>query len=258
MKIKIFASLLIMIFLASTTVKARQADEFLIRNYTLSIAVECLNTALAIMEGMPGVATNSHINLSAGFGSMDRRVSNRELEMSLQTLQNMGRITHSSSSSQNVFASISDLQSSLRVRTDEYDRLMVLLYEVETMQDFNRVENRLVQVIMDMEHLQGSLNHWLFESSTARINISLFVETEDEYIEPYGAMARIGNAFTTSAESTLRVFQGILIGIVFISIPLMFFVIIVGCVVALVLRRNKRRKKGGELIETNNKTDSDQ
>jgi len=258
MKIKIFASLLIIVFLACTTTQARQPDEFLIRNYTMTIAVECLNTALAIMEGMPGVATNSHINVSAGFGSMDRRVGNRELEISLQILQSMGSVTHSSSSSQNVFSTITDLRSQLEVRSNEYNRLMALLHEVESIQNFNRVENRLIQVIFDMEHLQGSLNHFNFETGTSRIHVSLFLETEDEVIEPVGALARIGNAFTTSAASTLTVFQGILIAIVYISIPLIFFALIVICVITLVLKANRKRKKGGELIETNKEINSDQ
>ena len=251
MKIKIIVSLLIITFLAgTTTVQARQPEEFLIRNYSISIAVECLNTALQIMEGMPGIAINSHVNTSAGFGSMDRRVNNRDLEISLQTLQNMGRVTHSSSSSHNVFSTVTDLRSRLEVRSNEYDRLMELLYEVETMQNFNRVENRLIQVIMDMEHLQGSLNHFNFETGTSRIHISLFLEAEEEEDEePPGALARIGNAFTTSAASTLRVFQGILIALVYISIPLVFFAAIVICVFVLVIRRNRKRRKGGEIDE---------
>lgn len=257
MKIKIFASLLSLMFLASTNIQARQPDEFLIRNYTLSIAVECLNTALAVMEGMPGVGINSHINVSAGFGSMDRRVNNRDLEISLQTLQNMGRVTHSSSSSQNVFSTITDLRSRLEVRSNEYERLMTLLHEVESMQNFNRVENRLIEVIFDMEHLQGSLNHFNFETGTSRINVSLFIETEDIEIEPYGAMARIGNAFTASAASTVRVFQGIVIAIVYISIPLIIFATIVTSVVTFAIRLSRRRRKGGELVEKNNETNKE-
>jgi len=248
MKCKFFAILataFVLMILISLPAQARRPEDFLIRNYSISLAVECIISATEAMANLPGATINSSIDTVNGFGSMDRRVSNLDLESALAALQAMGQLQSSNTNSQNVFAVMTDVESQLEVRSNEYDRLMTLLYEVEGFNNFNTIENRLVNVIGDMEHLQGRLKHLNFETSTSRISIWITqLPEEEEEPEVYGAFARIGRAFSNSAKATLDVFQGILVVLAYASIPLTALIIFGMCVFVIIRRLIKKGKVG--------------
>ena len=234
-------AVLLLCVLPPAKIHANQPSDFLIRNYTIGLVVDCLDTALEQLSNMPGIILNSHIDIQSGWGNMDRRVANRDLERALADLRSFGQIVTNNSSSQNVFAVVSDLRSEFQVRNTEYDRLMQLLYEVDTLNQFTSVENRLVQVIADMEHIRGRLNHLELETGTSRINISLFVVEEEIYIEEPGAFERINLAFTSSNQVTLSVLQGILIFLAYISVPLVSYGLFAGVIIWLVVLRKKKK-----------------
>ena len=243
------AVILIFLLSAGTDVQASQPSDFLIRNYTIEIEVYCLDEALRRLGAMPGIILNSRIHVQADWGAMDRRVTVLDLERKLADLQGLGRVVNMVSHSRNVFAEVSDLRSEWQVRNAEYNRLMALLYEVDTIDNFSQVENRLGNVISDMEWLSGRLNHLDFETGTARLGISLFAVDElEQPVAPMGAAARIGNAFMSSAGLTLFWIQAVLIFFVYASVPLAMFATVGFCVLYFVLIR-KKRKKGGKSDE---------
>ena len=247
--------LLLCVLPLPTKAHANQPADFLIRNYTIGLVVDCLDIALERLSTMPGIVLNSHIDIQSGWGTMDRRVVNRDLERALADLHSLGQVINNNSGSQNVFAVISDLRSEFNVRNTEYDRLMELLYEVDTINHFTSVEHRLVQVIADMEHIRGRLNHLELETGTSRINISLFVaETEIEAEDP-GTFERISMAFTNSNQVTLSVLQGILIFFAYISVPLISYGLVVGVIIWLVVLHKKRKSAAGNQNVAVNKSE---
>jgi len=225
----------------STKIHANQPSDFLIRNYSIGLHIDCLDTALEQLNNMPGIILNSHIDIQSGWGSMDRRVANRDLEMTLNRIQGLGQVVTNNSGSQNVFSVISDLRSEFQVRNTEYNRLMELLYEVETLSHFTSVENRLIEVIADMEHIRGRLNHLDLETGTSRIHITLSVVEADEGDEDPSLIERIIDAFTTSNQVILSVVQGILIFLAYIIVPVVSYGLLVGVIIFLVVLRKKRK-----------------
>ena len=225
----------------STKVHANQPSDFLIRNYSIGLTIDCLGTALEQLNNMQGIILNSHIDIQSGWGSMDRRVTNRDLEMALEHLQSLGQVVYNHSGSQNVFSVISDLRSELNVRNTEYNRLMELLYEVETLSQFTSVENRLVQVIADMEHIRGRLNHLELETGTSRIHITLSVVEVEEALEDPGLFERMMMAFMTSNQAILSVLQGILIFFAYISVPLASYGLVAGVIIWLAVFYKRKR-----------------
>jgi len=224
-------------------VQANQPNDFLIRDYNIDIVVYNLEEALEVLNNLPGFVLNSRIDVRSGWGHMDRMISNIDMERAMADLHGMGRVVHSSSASRNVFALVSDLQSSFQVRSAEYDRLMELLHEADTMANFTNIENRLVQVIENMEDIRSRQDQLAFETATARIRIGLSAAAPEAEDEPeYGAIQRIGNAFVSSAGITFAVLQWILIVLAYVSIPLGFFIIVGIGVVWIVLRRNRVRE----------------
>lgn len=220
-----------------------QPADFLIRTYRIELEVECLEAALDRLNRLPGIVLSSHIHVQSDWGVMDRRVSNLALEAKLREIYSLGRVTHSETHTQNVFVVVLDLRSEFGVMNTEYGRLMELLVEVDTIENFSRVENRLVQVIRELERVQGRLNHFEFETGTSRVSIGLNAVGDVEPVMPAeGAFARIGQSFVSSAGMTLAVLQGILILFAYMSIPLAFLLAVGFCVLWVVLRRKRRRR----------------
>jgi len=239
-----FGLMLFVIFTLMSAIEAQanRPSDFLIRNYTIGLEVDCLEEALLRLGHMPGIVINSRIHIQSDWGTMDRRVAVLELDSALEQLHSLGRVVHSESSSQNVFSMVTDLRSEFQVRSAEYDRMMELLHEVTTIDNFTRVENRLVQVISEMEHIRGRLNFFEFETGTARIHITLNAVDPLAIDEIQGPLARIGNAFINSFDITLWVLQMILIVIIYLSVPLLFISIFVALGFVLYRKRKKNRK----------------
>ena len=242
--------IIISLFTGPITARAEQPSDFLVRTHTISLEVACLDEALRRLGNMPGIVLNSSIHMQAEWGTMDRRVANHELEHSLAELHSMGRVVSMESHSTNVFAMFTDLRSEFEVRSDEYDRLMELLYAVDSIDNFTHVENRLVNVISEMEFLQGRLNHFDFETGTTRLHIDIRATDPDrEIIEPISAFSRIGTAFVDSAGFTLSFVQWALIIFMYISVPLMAFAVMGFSIVFLFRKYQKRAKKAGESLQ---------
>ena len=233
-----------------TNVYAQQPSDFLIRNYSIEILVDDLDEAFLILNNIPGLNLNSHINIRSGLGNMELMIDNRDMEIALSTLRSLGQVRASRNWSQNVFNSVNELQLEFDVRRDQHYRLMELLYQVDTLENFVVVENRLFPLITEIERIRSSLNHFNLETTTTRIHITIFSEEAAIEVEPVGAFERIGNAFLNSAALTLAVIQWTLIFFVYISVPLTMAVVIF-CIYWFGIRKRRKKGKVGEQDEVN-------
>ena len=222
--------------------------EFLEHRYNITIAVECMDEALLQMSRLPGFEMSSQINIANGTGQAVRLVDTRDIDRTLDLLSEMGTVTNSSSSATNNFSVWSGITAEIAVRSQEYDRLMELLYDATTMDEFNHIERRLRQVISDMEWLRGQLNSVEHRIGTAQINISLFEVEEDWLPEPEpepeapGRLRRIADAFVSSLRGTLNGAQAVVVFLAYVSLP----VVLVAAIAAVVLVICKRRAKKNE------------
>ena len=240
MKLKhIFASLLALFMVLTPSVANTQ--EFLEHRLNITIAVKCMDEALTQMRDLPGFEMSSHMDIANGTGHALRLVDARDIERTLSTLNEMGTVTNSDSRADNNFSAWSSLRAEITIRSHEYTRLMELLYEAITMDEFNHIERRLRQVIADMEHLRGQLNNVEGRLATAQINISLFEVAEDWVYEPetVGRLQRIGNAFVDSLSATLNGAQAFAVFLARISLP----VVLIAAVITIVLVCKKAKRK---------------
>jgi len=225
--IAVFA--LCMILLATPV----RAQDFLVQQHSITIDVESLEDALQRMGAMPGFELSSQTSIADGRGSAVRMVQNRDLNRTLELLGELGSVTRADSSARNFFDEWSGLTAEFAVRNREYDRMMELLHDATTMQQFNQIERRLREIISQQEQIRGRLNSIEFEMGSARIfvTLNLYVPTvEEEYIpepepepedEPIvvGRLREIGDTFMNSASGTLAAVQAVLIFLARISIP---------------------------------------
>jgi hypothetical protein len=240
-------------FIKTAEIRANPSD-YLIRSYTIELTVDDLGEALELLGTMPGIDLNSSINVYAGGGHIERIVANRDLSAALAVLHRMGQVTGVESQSRNVFAAVSDLRSEFEVRSIEHHRLMELLYAANTLAGFQRIEQRLVQVIADLENVKGRLNRLELDMGTARIHVALVTAGPEPESEPEpdavaapaqeeGPFHRIERAFMLSANASLTVLMGVLVALSYISVPLVAAAVGVG-VWRFVVHKN--RKGGGK------------
>jgi len=235
----IVASLLALII--AVTPGLVSAQEFLEHRHNITIAVECMDKALSQMSNLPGFEMSSHMDIANGTGHALRLVNAYDIEHTLNLLDEMGTVTNSDSRADNNFSAWSAIRAEITIRNHEYTRLMELLYEATTMDEFNQIERRLRQVIADMEHLRGQLNSVEGRLATAQINISLFEVEADWVYEPetVGRLRRIGDAFVDSLAATLRGAQAVAVFLAHVSLP----VVLIATVTAIVFVVKRRKRK---------------
>ena len=224
---------------------AAPAENFLIRTYRIEVAVESLEAALPGILAMPGTDLQTELNFQAGSGRLERLVENHELAATLNILRGMGQMSGISSTTRNEFAQFNGLRSEFRIRDGEYRNLQTLLHEAETLTDFRIIENRLVNLITEIERLRGRMNYLNAEMGTTRIHITLTTlpyEPTPEPEEETDMFGRIGNAFTNSARFTGLVVQAFILMFAYLSIPLGASLLL-GLWISLAFRSRNKSKK---------------
>jgi hypothetical protein len=222
---KIFIAFAVLLGI-SVNVSASSPENYLIRTYNIEIAVESLEAALPKILALPGIDIHSSLDIQAGNGRMERIVSNRELDRTLNLLQGMAQVHETNSNARSEFAQLSSLQSEFLIRNMEYRNLNELLLSAGTLADFRIIESRLVSLISEIESLRGRINFLNSEIGTTQINIGITtipptpIEEPEPTPEEQTPLQRISNTFIRSATATLATAQNLLVSIAYASIPL--------------------------------------
>jgi len=241
------AIVLLQLMVFADVTQAQQPTDFLIHQHSITIYVACMESALVSMSTLPGFELSSQIWVVAGRGRATRMVQNRDLDRSLNLLNGFGYVTHSQSEATNVFSEWAGLTAEINVRNREYERLMELLYDANTLDEFRQIEVRLQEVIATLERLRGRLNGLEFDMGSSQIVVSLAIaapvveqeyepEPEDEPEEEPGRWRQIADEFMRSLRGTSNVTQVVLIFLARISLPLVI-VLVVGVFALRVYKR---------------------
>ena len=206
---------------------ARQAVDYLAHSYYIDIFVYDLNDALLSISDMPGFDVNSHIDLLSKWAFMERRVPVSDIYSFINMLNEIGEIRAFRVNSRSVFSGISDTTAALGVRTTEHERLIELLREVETMEHFNAVENRLFQVIRNIEQLRGRINEMEFVTSMALVNITMQAYYTPLLEEDPRGIRLVSRAFINSANLMIVILRGSLLGLIHTSVPLIICLVLI-------------------------------
>ena len=171
---------------SSQTSQVQSSMAFLNQRHHVSITVDCMETALIQMTALPGTELFSNINITQGYGTARRNVQAEQLPQALNRLESIGVVTTASSSATNLFRDWSDISNEMRVREREYNRLVSLLYEAETLAQFGTIERHLLEAIGIAEGLRGQLMHLQQQMGMAEILITLALyQPNYQAYEPY-------------------------------------------------------------------------
>lgn len=167
-------------------------------------------------------------------------------EMS-SALTQIGNVTNYSSQSQNITSQFTDTESRLKAYRTEYDRLLEMMENAQTVEEMIAVEARLSEVECNIESLTGTLRVWQDKVDYSTVNIFLreVYEYTDPVVQPKSFWDRISTAFSDSIKWLGDAGQNIVIFIV-AAVPILIIPAVVVVVVILLVRARMKKKKAAE------------
>ena len=183
--------------------------------------------------------TNSYIGKS---GNITLKIESDKFYDTMDYIETLGTVTDKSESVEDITSSYVDIQSRLEVKEQEKERLTELLNNADNISDIISIEERLTNVISDIESFKAQLNSYNDVVDYSSININI-TESDNNSIIP--AKTDFTNKavynFKTSAKTLLSGFENILLFVIKAWAPLVFVAVVFGATVIFIKsRRNKK------------------
>lgn len=232
-------------------VEADQTDELMVRSYNIELLVEDFESALNMIDNLPGYNVRSEIvnRGSESWAWVSRRVDDGSYNMTKVVLQSMGKVTSANESLERITAENIDLEARLAAKQEEADRLLSLLESSKTMNVLAMVESRLGQVENEIDGLKGQLNLYADQSSRPAVHITLRA-VSNTVVEREGFGDRVRKAYASSVNGTLRFMEIFLIVLSFISVPAAIVILVFLCLWSIYRRKKLRKRRRTDERET--------
>lgn len=234
------------------------SERKLIKNVTLQVETKEFDTLLTNVEtkvGQLGGYIQNYNTYNNGYAEtqvyrgadLTLRIPVEQLDQFVTEVAAISNVTSRNESVEDVTLQYVDLESHKKALQAEYDRLIELLEQAETVEDIIALEGRLSEVRYQMESMESQLRTYdnQIDYSTVYLYINEVVELTP--VEEQGILTRIGTGFV---KSLANVGNGLLdfgIGII-VYLP---YIVVWGAVIALICfiihKCNKRSKTKREL-----------
>ena len=173
----------------------------------------------------------------------------------IQDIELLGAMTFLTTQAENVTAQYTDIVSRLASLRNQEERILSLFEQADTMEDILFLEDRLSQVIFDIERLTWDRNHIDSLASYSTIHLTLLevrelVEIEDRIVIPtFGE--RVGSAFTGTMQGMARFARGIVLALVII-LPWLLVLGVIALAPVLILLHVLKKRKAKKAAATKN------
>ncbi|MCL2171529.1 MAG: DUF4349 domain-containing protein [Defluviitaleaceae bacterium] len=219
-----------------------------VRTLEISVRVECVERAAAIIAGLPGTNIHADANFTAHnrHASFSRRVDALNVNFVRMAVQGLGEVLHESAHARHILAELDDLAVLAAVNEDEIARLMSLMATMPDLDSILAIDWRLTMAQNERDHLRGRTNQLLGQADAPLIQISLWENPPEPFVyasAPFGT--RLGEAFGDSARGFVRFFGNFAVVLAYISIPLVIF----GIIGFFVYRGIKKYRKNRVIID---------
>ncbi|MGN1250276.1 MAG: DUF4349 domain-containing protein [Candidatus Spyradocola sp.] len=138
----------------------------------------------ALVEEFGGFITSSEEDGSAAYNeryggsnryvNMSVRVPSGSLDNFLELAKQVGIVTGSSITESDVTASYVDTDRRLQAYQKQYDRVLAMMDQAETVEELITIESELSRLEMEIENCQGQLNYW--DSRVGYSTVNIFVD----------------------------------------------------------------------------------
>jgi len=208
-------------------------DRPLRQNYTISIVVECVETATEIIRDLPGY----NLDLATNFNEWQRtaefrrRVHSDTLRYVQAVLRDLGEVINESENAQHLGTGIMDLDVRIIAANQELERLTALMAASTSLDVLIAVNDRINTVARNRDDLIGHLNVLMVDSQGPIVNITLVEHLPGRPApSPEGFGARIRESFGSSFRNSRNAAATFAVGVVRVFLPLTVWVVILGAI----------------------------
>ena len=243
------AVLVVCMFAMAMPVMANTDSGRLLRQvYTIDIEVECLDTAIDIINGLNGYNLESAVFVTEQWGQIvrqanfTRRVDNWAYDHVQAMLRWMGETMFESENAWHLGAQISDVEVRLLAISQEIERLAIMMATSTSLDVLIAIDSHLSRIMWDRDHLIGTHNLLVSQASSPIVNIQLFEIPEGRPVPtPVTFGSRITDSFLGSWNSLLRNAGNLTVFLVRIALPFIIWAGIIG--LGLLVANNIRKKR---------------
>ncbi len=176
--------------------------------------------------------------------AMTIRIPHKNFDKALQTISELGTVVNKNSSVEDVTLQYSDIESTLKMYKVEQERLFKMLEkDAADIKDIIEIEKRLSEVRVAIEKYESARRalESLIGYDTIELEIRQVRRVGDERItKTFGN--RIQTTFGKSIDGVVIFFQGIVLIMTYMAIPIIIMLIIAGIIYIPVSKLRKRRK----------------
>lgn len=230
----------------------------IIKKYQITAETKAFDDVLKKLETLisenGGYIESSKINgrnlnsnrYSSRYATYTLRIPAKNVEIFIDSTENLVHITSSGSTAENVTSKYYDLQSRVDVLEAERVALNEMLEKASNIDTILRIRDQLNKVISDIESIKTQLK--LYDSLVSYSTVSLTIEEVIDYTEPVVDDPTWGEelveAFKESWSDFAEGFQSFTVFVVY-AIPTVLTLAVIGgvSVVVLTLVQKKRKKK---------------
>lgn len=227
-----FFYVLFLLMLFPVTAHAAQ-PRFHLQNYDITIAVESVEHAAYIINGLSGYNLDAFVSLNEHHseGSFRRRIDSWAYRSVQETLRSLGEVISENETVIYLGNEVTDLEAQLAINAQEFQRISLMMEASDSLNVLTMLSDRLGQLSRTRDGLLGRRNQILVQTSSPVINIFIVQIPEileEEEIIPPTFLERLGNGFVNSFRGT-----GVFFGVVLIAFAYMFFPLIILAVIGV-------------------------
>lgn len=240
----------------------QNSDVKLIRRAELSIQTTQFDQAVTALDDLVNSHGGYYENASVYAGSYRNAHANRRGEYIVRipaeryedfrsSTGELGYVTRSTQSSQNVGEPYYDTEAKLKTQRTKQERLLKLLEQAATMEDIISLENALSDVEFQIEQLSSTLNRYdsLIGYATFTIYLEEVAQVTEEVGETHSLGKRMSAGFSASLTGLVKGAQDLLVWFSYNLFALVILAVAVaaGGIVGLrLVKKVKARRKSGE------------
>ncbi|MCL2364957.1 MAG: DUF4349 domain-containing protein [Defluviitaleaceae bacterium] len=239
MKRRMAVVCLIVLFLLAVPMQVSADARRLGQRYSVTLLVECLDTAVEAMRALPGF--DLYMSISQYEAHYVRQVDAVFFRHAQAVLRDVGEVMYEQEHVRHLGMELMQLDTRITVLTQEMERLTLLMAASTTIDVLNAVDIQLTHVSRDRDWHLGRRNVLMNESQTVAMDITLterWVPAEREHLT-FGR--RIRNSFMGSWNGLTRMGGDLVVLLARVGLPLMIWLAIAGTITLVVVRVTKKR-----------------
>lgn len=220
----------------------------LIRRLSLSAETENYTELIAQIENHVHVCGGYIENMEASTRYASKRYANLTIRVPADMLDEfagyvgeVSNIVYRSESSKDITTTYVDIQSRRDALKTEYDRLLDLLEQANSLDEILQIESRMTNVRYELQNIESQLRTYDNLVDYATITLDITEVTVYTEVEEKGFWEELGDDFLDSIGGAWKMITGIFAGIV-VALPYLLLISIIPFIVLCIYTCRKKKR----------------